>query len=260
MTEDIKPDWKLDFEHYEKLLNDRIFYTNTNQREKFIIIYNKIYLYTTLTNSFTQLDRRSKVGGFFNECKNNLIISYDLANVNYINASKQLLRSAIESFFRLSLAISKYIEYKENVKQGIYSATATLRDLKRMQDTHKVGSLTRYVLGYYRDVPVEALYEDLYNIYSNLSSIVHVNKIENFTPHRYLEDYIRFNQGAIELHLAQLIKVIDNIIQIIYYFSFSLVEEGIDISKRNLVKFEHSLDDNSYLDLIDEYFNSTSVR
>ncbi|PSA88913.1 hypothetical protein C6371_18420 [Bacillus atrophaeus] len=256
MYEDIKPNWQLDFEHYEKLLKEREFFTSTELRERFIIIYKKIYLYTTLTNSITALDSRSKIENFFNECKNNLIISYDLSNVNYINASKQILRSAIESFFRLSLAISKYIEYKENKKNGIFSATTSLLNLKRMQDSHKVGALTRYVINYYKDTPVENLYLDLYSLYSDLSGVVHVNKKENFTPHEYLSDYVKFNQAVIESHLVELEMVINNIIQVAYYFSFSLREERVEIKKRDLAEFESTLDDTSYLDLIESSFET----
>ncbi|MCU5461182.1 hypothetical protein OCA96_16130 [Bacillus cereus] len=256
MYEDIKPNWQLDFEHYEKLLRERELFTSTDFREKLIIIYKKIYLYTTFTNSITELDSRSKIENFFNECKNNLIISYDLANVNYINASKQILRSAIESFFRLSLAISKYIEYRENKKNRIFSVTTSLRDLKSMQDSHKVGVLTRYVIDYYKDTPVENLYLNLYTLYSELSGIVHVNKKENFTPHKYLSDYVKFNQAAIESHLAQVEMVIDNIIQIIYYFSFRLKEERVEMKKRDLVEFESTLEDTSYLDLIENSFET----
>lgn len=256
MTNDMKSSWQLDFEYYEKLLKERVLYTETALRDNFICIYRKIYLYTSFTNSFTNIDKRSNIESFYNECKNNLIISYDLANINYINASKQILRSAIEGFFRLSLAISKYIEYRENKKQRIYSATTTLKDLRRMQDTHKVGVLTRYVLSYYEETPVITQYKDLNKLYSNLSSIVHVNKTENFTPHRYLKDYIELNQEEIETHLLQLTEVLDNIIQSIYYFSFYLTEEEVEFNKRDLVEFEHTLKSSSCLDLIENYFDT----
>ncbi|MGE6833653.1 hypothetical protein ACQKGA_28275 [Priestia megaterium] len=257
MYEDIKYNWQVDFEHYEKLLKEREFFTSTTLRENLLMIYKKIYLYTTFTNPITELDSRSKIENFFNECKNNLIVSYDLANVNYINASKQILRSAIESFFRLSLAISRYIEYRENKKKGLYSVTTSLRELKSMQDSHKVGALTRYVIDYFEGSPVEGLYLNLYSLYSELSGVVHVNKKENFTPHKYLTDYVKFNQAAIESHLAQLEVVINDIIQIIYYFSFSLREERVEIKKRDLAEFESTLDDSTFLDLIESSFETT---
>ncbi|MBB5150570.1 hypothetical protein HNR36_002998 [Ureibacillus thermosphaericus] len=108
---EIKKDWEVDFESYEMFLANREYFTNTELKSRFLRIYQKIYLYTTLTNGICELDKRSKIEQFFFECKNNMIISYDLANLNYINASKQILRSCIESFFRLSLGISRYIEY-----------------------------------------------------------------------------------------------------------------------------------------------------
>lgn len=117
-----------------------------------------------------------------------------------------------------------------------------------MQDSHKVGKLTRFVKVYYRETPVNNLFVDLYDLYSNLSGAVHVNNTENFTPHKYLSDYTKFNQGEIESHLNDLGKVIDSIIQIIYYFSFYLVEEKVEIKKQDLYAFESTLD--IYLDLI----------
>ncbi|WP_282035156.1 hypothetical protein [Metabacillus indicus] len=259
MFEDIKPNWQLDFEHYEKLLSERVFFTKTELRERLVIIYKKIYLYTTLTNSITELDSRSNIENFFNECKNNLIISYDLANVNYINASKQILRTAIESFFRLSLAISRYIEYKENKKKGIFSVTESLRDLKSMQDTHKVGRLTRFVIDYYEGTPVKSLFTNLYNLYSDFSSIVHVNTKDNFTPHKYLSDYIFVDKEVIQAHLAHLEVVINSIIQVIFYFSFNLDDERVEIKKRDLMEFESTLGDEHCLDLIQSYFETTRV-
>ncbi|WP_421383367.1 hypothetical protein ACOJQI_02880 [Bacillus salacetis] len=256
MFEDIKPSWQQDFEHYEKLLSERDLFTNTDLRDELVKIYKKIFLYTTFTSPVTNLDKRSKVENFFNECKNNLIISYDLANVNYINASKQILRSAIESFFRLSLAISRYIEYKENKKQGLFSVTESLRELKSMQDTHKIGRLTRFVIDYYSGTPVEGLYCCLYELYSNFSSIVHVNTKENFTPHKYLSDYMKFNEDAIQSHLSQLEVVVDCIIQVIFYFSFNLIEEQVEIKKRDLLEFESMLNGENSLDLIQDYFES----
>ncbi|MFH7820564.1 hypothetical protein [Neobacillus thermocopriae] len=259
MFEDIKPSWLLDFEHYEKLLSERIYFTKTKSRERLLVIYKKIYLYTTLTNSIDKLDRRSNIHNFFNECKNNLIISFDLANVNYISASKQILRSAIESFFRFSLAISRYIEYKKNKKNGVFSVTESLRSLKSMQDTHKVGRMTKFVLDYFERTPVKSLYSDLYNLYSNLSSIVHVNTKDNFTPHKYLSDYIMLDEEAIQTHLAQLEMVINNIIQVIFYFSFNLEEERVAITKTDLMEFESTLEDKHCLDLIQEYFDTIRV-
>ncbi|WP_201714677.1 hypothetical protein [Rossellomorea arthrocnemi] len=260
MFEDIKPNWQLDYELYEKLLNERVFFTNTELKDRLLIIYKKIYLYTTLTNSITEVDSRSNIENFFNECKNNLIISYDLTNINYINASKQILRSAIESFFRFSLAISRYIEYKENKKNRIFSVTESLRELKSMQDTHKVGRLTRFVLDYYECTPVKSVYMNLYTLYSDFSSIVHVNTKDNFTPHKYLSDYILLDEDMIHVHLSHIEVVINSIIQVIFYFSFYLDDERVGIKKRDLMEFESTLGDEHCLDLIQSYFETTRVQ
>ncbi|QPQ35521.1 hypothetical protein [Lysinibacillus sp. JNUCC-52] len=151
-----------------------------------------------------------------------MIISFDLANLNYINASKQILRSGIESLFRLSIGISRYIEYRENKKMGIYTATDSLKNLKSMQESHKVGKLTHFVIGYFSETPVNECMKQLFDLYSTLSGAVHVNDKDNFIPHKYLLDYNTANREHIEPHLINFEIVINNAIFILYYFSFHL--------------------------------------
>lgn len=254
MSVEIKKKWEIDFDSYELFLSEREYFTNTELKSSFTRIYQKIYLYTTLTSAICDLDKRSKIQQFFFECKNNMIISFDLANLNYINASKQILRSCIESLFRLSLGISRYIEYRENKKKGIYIATDSLKNLKSMQDSHKVGRLTHFVIGYFSETPVNECMKELYNLYSILSGAVHVNDKENFTPHKYLLDYNIANRGHIESHLINFEIVINNVIFILYYFSFYLQDEGVHLHKRDLLEFERTLKETNVLEVIEGFF------
>lgn len=255
MLNDIKYNWEKDYDAYKNFLESRVYFTNTEFEEEFQLLYQKIFLYTTLTEDICGIDTRSKIKDFFFACKNNLIISFDLANINYLNSSKQILRSSIESFFRLSLGLSKYIEYRENKKKGIYNATQKLKDLKSMQECHKVGKMTLFVKDNYSSTPVKDLYCSLYDLYSNLSGAVHTNDSNNFTPHKYLIDYTNIDRNRINEHIKDMNTVIDSIIIIIYYFSFQLIEENVSINKRDLMGFERISSNSSYLDLIQEYFH-----
>ena len=255
MLNDIKSNWEKDYEAYKTFLESRVYFTNTGFEKEFQILYQKVFLYTTLTEDICGIDKRSKIKDFFFTCKNNLIISFDLANINYLNASKQILRSSIESFFRLSLSLSKYIEYRENKKKGIYNSTQKLKDLKSMQECHKVGKMTLFVKDNYSSTPVKELYCNLYDLYSHLSGAVHTNDSNNFTPHKYLMDYTNIDSKRIEDHIKDMNIVIDAIIIIIYYFSFQLHEENVIISKRDLIGFEQISLNSGYLDLIQEYFH-----
>ncbi|AWI12643.1 hypothetical protein CQJ30_11065 [Caldibacillus thermoamylovorans] len=254
MVIELKKEWERDFEAYELFLKERDYFTNTDLKSNFLKIYQKIFLYTTLTRGICDLDKRSKIQQFFFECKNNMIISYDLANLNYINASKQILRSCIESFFRLSLGISRYIEYRENKKKGIYTSTKNLKNLRSMQDSHKVGKLTNFVINYYSSEPINNNVKELYDLYSELSGAVHVNDKDNFTPHRYLLDYSKVNEEQIELLLTKFEVVVNNVIIILYYFSFYLSDEGVHIHKIDLLEFERTLEDTSVLEQIENHF------
>lgn len=253
----LKEYWERDYEAYKLFLDNRIYlYSQDKYISDFEEIYQKIYIYTTLSNKIYKIKTRDKLQDFFFSCKNSLIIALDLTNINYINASKQILRSSIEAFFRLSLSFSHYIEYRENKKRKIFNTTDSLKELKSMQYNHKVGKMTMFVKQYFSETPVSILFDKLYNLYSSLSSAVHVNDIKHFSPYKYLEDYTKIDESDIKNHLFQIKTVINSILIIIYYFTFKLIDEDINISKANLNRIESSLSEAelSTLDSIDQYF------
>lgn len=67
MSIETKKNWERDFDSYELFLTEREYFTNTELKVRFIKIYQKIYLYTTLTNVICDLDKRSKIQQFFFE-------------------------------------------------------------------------------------------------------------------------------------------------------------------------------------------------
>lgn len=247
-------EYQIDFNKYKEFVRSRVFLTETIFLTDIELIYKKLYMLTTIAASLGKIDRMSDIENFYNECKNNLILSLDLCNLNYYNASKQILRSAIETFFRLALALEKYIVYRNNKENGIYGSTPSLKKLKQMQYTHGIGNMTSYVTNYFKDTPVNDLFSDLNSNYSSLSGNVHVNKRENFTPHKYLIDYVSVDEARSKQNLNEIEKSIDLMIMILYYFSFQLESEGVSFSKKDITQFSHSLDSTQKLDEIEKFF------
>ncbi|UAT31318.1 hypothetical protein K7T73_03530 [Bacillus badius] len=246
--------WERDFNNYLQLIGERKFYTETDNIEEMKRVYKKIYIYTTVSNKVESLKTKTNLKYFYNECRNNLIISFDLMNFNYITSSKQIIRSSIESFFRLTLSLEQLVYYSERIRNQIYSVDDTLRALKSLQESHKVGKLTSYTVNYFNSKSVRSIYERLNEIYSVLSSSVHVNKAEHFTPHKYLSDYNQYEQEAFDNCLSILEEVSELIIQALYYFSYLLEDKGFYFEKRDIISFEVSLKYKNYLEVIDESF------
>lgn len=247
-------EFQKDFQQYLEFVRSRGFLTETELITNIEIIYKKLYMLTTIASSLCKIDPKSDIGNFYYECKNNLILSLDLCNLNYYNASKQILRSAIESFFRLVLALEKYIVYRKNKELGIFKATPTLKLLKRMQYTHGVGSMTGYVTKYFTETPVNTLFSELNSNYSSFSGNVHVNKKENFSPHKYLIDYVSINRDKSQKNLNDIESSVNLIILILYYFCYELETEGVSFSKKDITEFSHSLNSTQKLDEIDHYY------
>lgn len=243
--------WEKDFNNYKHLIQERNFYTETDCVDNLKKVYKKIYIYTTISNKIEHLQTRNKLKYFYNECRNNLIISFDLMNFNYISASKQILRSSIESFFRLTLSLEQIVYYEDRLKKNIYKADDILKDLKSLQESHKVGKLTSFTVTYFSEKSVGPIYNKLNILYSNLSSSVHVNKTQDFSPHKYLSDYNQLEQQAFQNSLAILEEVCELIVQALYYFSIYLDGDRVYFEKRILSSFENAIVFDNYLEDID---------
>ncbi|MFL1674438.1 hypothetical protein [Paenibacillus dendritiformis] len=250
-----------DFQRYLEFIRTRSYLSDTELLTNLSAVYKKIYMITSLASSIVKISPRSDIGNFYYECKNNLILSFDLCNTNYSNASKQILRSGIESFFRLSLALQHYIEYRDNKSKGIFYATPLLKKLKSMQQIHSVGRVTNFVVNFYKDEPVGDIFKELNDKYSQLSGSVHVNKKENFTPQKYLSDYahIDINKSSDYLNIFE--NIINSIIIILYYFSFLLIKEEVYFSRKDITEFSQTLVTTTHLEGIEsklEQLNDTS--
>lgn len=240
-----------DFKLYLNYIRNRNFLTDTLFVEKIKGIYDKIYMITTIASALDSLNSKSMISDFYYEFKNNLIISLDLCNASYINASKQVLRSGIESFFRLSLALEQFIEYRDNRKQGNFRATPTLQKFKALQSTHGVRKLTNFVTQFYSNEPVGDLYKNLNSIYSSLSGNVHANKKENFTPHKFLLDYAEINQDETSEYLDEMQNIVDSTVVIFYRFTFKLEDERVFFTRRQISEFSHTLENTTILEDIE---------
>lgn len=249
IANEISEPWERDFNQYLQFVSNRSLYTDSFNLDKLKSVYKKIFIYTTLSNKIESLRTRGNLKYFYNECRNNLIISYDLLNFNYISSSKQILRSAIESYFRLSLALEQINYYDLRKKNGMYTVDDKLRDLKSLQDSHKVGKLTAFLVDYYRNSCVYKIFNRLNELYSNLSGNVHVNKQGDFTPHKYLSDYNELQIAVFEEALNILEEVCELIVQGLYYYSSLLEKFGLFFEKREISLFESSI---KYMNLLDK--------
>ncbi|MGG1644312.1 hypothetical protein ACIFQM_24245 [Paenibacillus sp. NRS-1782] len=243
-----------DYQRYLEFIRSRIYLTDTVLSDQIKYIYEKIYMITTIASALDRLNPRSFIGDFYYECKNNLIVCLDLCNAGYVNASKQILRSGIESFFRLSLAVEHFIEYRNNKRISVFRSTPSLQKLKALQQTHGVRKLTNFVTDFYSGKSVGVIYKDLNSIYSTLSGNVHVNKRENFTPHRFLIDYVENNKEKSSKYINDMENVVNLIIIAFYNFSLQLGDEGVVFSKRDITEFSYTLGSTPILDDIDSEY------
>lgn len=248
--------YKGDYEHYKEYVRNRELLFDTEIDGSLEYSYQLLYIFSTISSSISKFNSRSKVKHFYNEVKNNLIISFDLINMNYLNSAKQILRSAIESFFRFFLSVSQYIEYRENKKKKIYNATIKLKDLKSMVDTHSVWKMTSYTVNFFENTPISNTIRSLNEHYGVLSGNVHVNAEQNFTLKEYLSEYAQYDLTKSQETINIYNIVLTNMLISIYYSTFLLLDENVFIEKRNIQALEANkiIEINKILDDIDIYF------
>ncbi|MEB6086759.1 hypothetical protein MXF21_11600 [Enterococcus casseliflavus] len=187
-------------------------------------LYRLLYIFSSNIYIYRDIDKKSFMWNYISETKNDLIISFDLLNINYMTASKRILRSAIESFFRFSLCFARFDEYSQNKKAGIFQATEVLKQLKSMSDTHKVGKMTFYVSEYFQSTKIESQINKLYDKYSSLSSIVHVNSKTDFSPQRFLSQYASIIEDDVRENVRTYKEIMLLILLCLYYFETKLSE------------------------------------
>jgi hypothetical protein len=252
----ITPAYKIDYEHYKDYVRKRELLFETELHGSLEYSYRLLYIFSTISSSVGNIDSRSKIGHFYNEVKNNLIITFDLINMNYLNSAKQVLRSAIEAFFRFSLTLYRYIEYRENKKKQIFHATEQLKDLKAMADTHSIWKMTSFTVKFFEDTPVNISFKNLNEQYSVLSGNVHVNSDNNFTLKEYLDEYAKYDFGKSEEAIKLYNLILLDILVPIYFSTYYLTDENVFISKKDIQALESTEISNVrlILDSIDEYF------
>ncbi|MDN6775994.1 MULTISPECIES: hypothetical protein [Enterococcus] len=230
-----------DFEHYKDYVQNR---EHLFEREEFLQvsdIYHELYIFSESISKYDGMDDKSRINYFITECKNALIISFDLLNMNYLNSSKQILRSSIESFFRFSLSLMRYIEYKENCSKGYYGATESLKKLNTLYSSHKVFNLTNGTIEYFKETIVNDCINNLYMNYSKLSSNVHITDTKEFSPQKYLLEYAKLNI-ADSIEACELYNVVlNNYILVLIYFDKLL--EVPSLTKKRIQFLEYQLDE-----------------
>ncbi|EAD0080785.1 hypothetical protein NB59_14800 [Listeria monocytogenes] len=233
----LDPHFDNDYKEYISYTENRTSVTNSGFENEIKELYELLYLFSSVIYVYKDLDTKSNMWNFISETKNDLIICFDLLNINYHTASKKILRSSIESFFRFSLCLARYNEYKENKKNGIFHATDSLKQLKSMIDTHKVGKMTFFTLDYFSNTEINQKYTKLINSYSDLSGNVHVNSKEIFTPHRFLSNYSTIDRNEVSRSIKGQKEVLIDMLLCLYYFDLS--NEIRTFPKHFLLKIEN---------------------
>lgn len=247
---DFPNSYERDYNKYKDFVKDRKFLFEDDSFSDLEKIYIKLYTVSELLSTLESIDRKSMINDFSRELKNSLMISFDLLNMNYLNSSKQIVRSAIESFFRLSLSISRYTEYQDNLSNGIYGSTDSLKRLKSLYTGQSVYKLTSGTLEYFEEAQILYCLEVLNQHYTDLSGNVHVNDYSNFSPQKYLEDYSKFDNDIIEKFISLFLSILNCIATCLLFLLKSL---QVIINKRQIQIIEFGIE-TKLLEIIDSMF------
>ncbi len=190
------------------------------------INYKLLYLLANLTPAFQSFDERSKIWKYVNQCKKDMIIAFDLININYTDSGKRIMRSSIESFFRFSLSTLRHHIYINNCKNGDYSANKELKELKSICDSYKIGKLTSKSKEYFQGTVIEVCINQLNEFYTELSGIVHTNNTELFSPQEYLVEYQVLDAESVSKAIRLYKKIVIKFLLVIYWFDL-LLERNI---------------------------------
>lgn len=250
---ELDPRFDNDFKEYIRYTENRVSVTNSGFKNDIKELYELLYIFSSVIYVYENMDIKSNMWNFISETKNDLIICFDLLNMNYQSASKKILRSSIESFFRFSLCLAKHIEYENNKKDGVFHVTETLTKLKSMIDTHRVGKMTFFTQEYFSDMKIEQQYTNLISTYSRLSGNVHVNSKEAFTPHRFLSSYSTIDRDEIMNTIKIQKEVLIDMLLCLYFFD-SLNKTNV-FTKNFLLKLDIIGGENiaKYLDNLTEF-------
>lgn len=229
-----------DYEEYKNFVKKRKFLFEDSEYKDLDNIYFKLYTISELIIPLENIDKKAMISDFSRELKNTLIISFDLLNMNYLNSSKQILRSSIENLFRLSLSISRYNEYQINISNNLFGSTESLKSLKKLYTGQAVYKLTSGTLNYFENTEVITCFNKLNICYSNLSGNVHVNKTSNFSPQKFLEDYSKLDNETIKDYIDFYLKVVECIAISLFYFLNIL---RIKITKKQIQTVEMGLEE-----------------
>lgn len=214
---------ELDYRQYLDSIKERKYLSELEFKKSVENNFYLLHLFSEIVHKSSEERRFSgKTKMYMKEAKASLIVSYDLGNMNYISASKQVLRSSIEVFFRFCLSISKDFEFEENKKAGIYHSTDSLKNLQSKIDTHKIGKMTYFAASFFSTTDISSTVSSLNSLYSLFSSNVHVSSIEFMSPNLYLKEYTLVDGEKAEQYLRQYQDVLESFILIFYYFSLSM--------------------------------------
>ena len=233
--------YERDYMRYKNFVKERSFLFEHDEFSNIEKIYKKLYTISELLSFLEDIDSKSMIGDFSKELKNTLVISFDLLNMNYLNSSKQIFRSAIENFFRLSLSISRYLEYRDNISKGFFKSNDSLKNLNSLFMGQSVYRLTSGTLDYFENTRIITCLTTLNTYYTELSGNVHVNNPLNFSPQKYLEDYSKYNNESIICFISCYLNVI-NSISVVLVFLLGKLDKKITKTQIQIIELGMSSD------------------
>lgn len=233
-----------DYNMYKNLTKNREYLFDTALEGKLKEVHSFLYTLTLLVDDILNMNLDNEPKNFISEVKSDLIVAFDLINMNYLKAAKQILRSSIEEFFRFCLSIQRNKEYEINKSKGVYSADESLKKLRSNIDTHKVGKMIHFTISKFSQTHVRCPIERLSILYGKLSSFVHVNKTENLTTENFLCEYTQPNQKESSDFLNIYNQTLNLIIIIVTYF-YNYYPFGSSLTKRDWLNIKSRLSPDS---------------
>ncbi|MGG4042135.1 hypothetical protein [Bacillus smithii] len=246
-----------DYNLYKSYVIDRKYLFQSSLEKKLKDVFSFLYMFTLMVDDILNLELDNEIKNYISEVKADLIVSLDLANINYLKGSKQILRSSIEEFFRFCLSIQRKKEYELNKRKGIYTADDSLKKLRSNIDTHKVGKMTHFTCEKFSQTPIESPIKNLVDLYSELSSFVHVNKTENLTAKNFLNEFKEIDQEKSSKFLSIYSQTVDLMTVITIYF-YNYYPFNSVLTKRNWLNIKSKLSKTSQktLETIEHFFNT----
>lgn len=210
-------DIEKDYLEYKELTLNRRALTDSNKENEMKFLYEKLFVISK-TSGILFHHKDKQLREFSKQVKSNMIISYDLFNLNYFSASRKVLRSSIESLLRLALSLYRTDRYNYLIQNEEYEATKSLAELRSICDSSRIRRLTTKSKEIFLCTNLNEIIIKLDDMYSDFSSFVHADPNVDPSPKLYLNNVKEISEKDYqEIYLD--IKNLVDITLVIFYTS-----------------------------------------